>query len=1844
MSSTSPMCGNSVIHGKKIGNQFPGSCNFFIFSLINHDHSTKRSMRIKLLLFPVIICVLLLSACQRNSVALSYTNAKGEVPLLGNLIFRFNQSMVKDSLLNSWDSTEYISFEPAIKGRFRWQNPDELVFSPSQPLNPASGYKAKVKDAVLRFSKYNSVKDGDAISFHTPDLALDNFQVVWIGETSTSAVPQLDLFFNFPVDPAGLKDKLSLEIEGQKKDYSLVTTSADNKISLRINGLKSEDKDYQVKLAIGKGIRPEGGSNSTKDPITATLSIPSPYVLTIQGMEAEHDGAEGVVKVITSQQLAPESVRSFVKISPDLGFTVELNESGFSVRSDKFDMEKSYIVTIVKGLRGKIGGVLKEDYDGNVAFGELEAGISFTNSKAIYLSKKGGGNIEVKLTNVAKVKLVVSKIYESNLLMAQRYGYYPQETRSSYASYDGEGEGDYYESDAGDVTLGDVIFEKEIDTRSLPKSGGGRILDFSQFEDRLPDFKGIYHVMIRSTKDYWVKDSRFISSSDLGLIAREGQDKIYVFTNSIKTALPVDGVNVSVYANNNQLIGTGATNGEGVAEIAYSKKDFSGFRPAMIIAKTADDFNYLPFSNTRVNTSRFDVGGKRTNASGLDAFIYAERDIYRPGEKVNFSVIVRDRQWKSPGDIPLKLKFLMPNGKELRSFRKSLNEEGAVEGSVDIAGSAITGGYTLEVYNSTDVLLASRNFSIEEFVPDRIRVNTKLDKGSLKPGEAAVLSINAMNFFGPPAANRNYETEIQVRQRSFSPEKFGDYDFGLANQHSFFDKVVKQGKTDAEGNASESYAVPATYANMGALQTNFYTTVFDETGRPVSRATSADIYTQDIFYGIKYDWFYYTPLNQAMKLQMVSVNKDGNVVSSTAKIQVIKHEYRTVLTKSGSYFRYESQKEDKQMIESQVTIGNNTVYSYVPRSPGDYEVRVYRPGANSYVSRSFYSYGSWGGDNNSFEVNNEGNINIELDKKSYLSGESVKASFRTPFNGRMLVTMETDHVVSYQYVEVNKRTASLDLKLTGDHVPNVYITATLIKPHEVSDIPLTVAHGFQNVKVEEKSRRIAVQIIAQKTVRSKTHQRVTVKAAPNSYVTLSAVDNGVLQVSDFKTPDPYNYFYQKKALQVSSYDLYPLLFAEVRAKLSSTGGDGDLEMAKRVNPMPAKRIKVVSYWSGIKKTNGSGEASFDFEVPQFSGEIRLMAVSYKGQSFGATDNTMTVADPIVISTALPRFLSPGDTVSVPVTLSNTTDKAASVTASINVEGAVKVVGGASQAVSLNAKSEGRTMFSLIASPSIGIGKVSIMVNGLGERFQDVTEISVRPPSTLQKVTGSGSVVGGSTQRINIGLSDFIPGSTGYSLMISRSPAMELGDHLRYLVQYPYGCTEQTISAAFPQLYYGDMADLMQSGQGNKINANTNILEAIRKIKMRQLYNGAVTLWDGEGKEDWWSTIYAAHFLLEARKAGFDVDNSLLETMLGYINNRLKNRETIVYYYNRDQNKKIAPKEVAYGLYVLAMAGRTNVPAMNYYKSNPSILALDSRYLLSAAYALAGDKRSFTAMLPSAFAGEESVPQTGGSYYSDVRDEAISLNALIDVDPGNPQIGTMVKHVSDKLRNRRWLSTQERAFAFLALGKHLRAAKNATATAEIRVNGKTVAKVDGGQWKGDMKALGGNAVEIVTKGNGRLYFFWEAEGISASGAYKEEDSYLKVRKRFYDRFGHPITGNSFKQNDLVIIGLTLERSFSTVIENVVITDLLPAGFEIENPRTKEIPGMDWIKDGSTPTSLDVRDDRIHFFVDAYNNKQTYYYAVRAVSPGQYKMGPVSADAMYNGEYHSYNGAGVIRVVQ
>lgn len=1786
--------------------------------------------------FPLLLVTLFVASCNKNKVNLVDTNAHDEIPSLGNLTFTFDKDLCPDSLLNYWDSTEYIHFEPKIAGRFRWQNANELVFSPEAELPPATGFKAEVTKSILQFTKYSMGKC-EIPAFYTPHIKLENVFAMWnASEGSTGAAyPQMELDFNYPVNPAQLRDLLSIEMEGQKKDINIQTAGTENRISVSVMNMSIEDKDVTGKVYIKKGLLPAGGNRGTEKDIETSFSLISPFTLSITNLEAEHDGIAGTVKIYTSQPAVAENLKQFISISPAVEYKTDILNDGLVISSDEFDVSKSYSLILKKGLKGKIGGTLKEEYSNTLVFGKLEPHVSFVNSKGVYLGAKGSGNIEIKINSVEKVKVIVSKIYESNLLLAQHHGYYPED------AYYNE-EYDYSYGSSNSVTYGDIIWEKVIETKNLPRRGGSRIFTFNP-DDKLKDYKGIYHIKVRSTEDYWREDSRFISLSDIGLIVKQTDSKVYVFANSIKTAQSMGGVSISVVGNNNQQIGSGTTGSDGVAAIDLKRKDFAGFKAAMITAKTADDFNYLPFSSTQVNTSRFDVGGKRANSTGLDAFVYAERNLYRPGEKVNMAVIIRDWKWKNPGEVPVKLKFLLPNGKELKTIKRTLNSESSLEFQTDLSPTAVTGNYTLEVYTGNDVLLTSGVIHVEEFMPDRLKLTTSTDKKFMKPGETVNLNLNAVNFFGPPAANRKYEVEIQLKAKYFSPDKYGRFDFWLADRNSDFSSDVKSGTTDENGNAKIQYTVDASYTNRGVLEASFFSTVFDETGRPVNRKNSLDVFTQDVFYGIGNDGYYYYGLNQKVSFPVIALNKDEQPLNNvTAHVQIIKHDYKTVLSRYNEYFRYESQREDKTIIDQNITIsGENTVYSFVPRTPGEYEIRVGKPGTNTFVKSNFYSYGYMSGSYGNFEVNNEGQIEIETDKKEYAAGDKCKALFKTPFNGRMLVTVETDKVVHHQYVDVLNRSASIDLPVSAEYLPNAYISATLIKPHEESEMPLTVAHGFKPVIVKDEGRKIKVEIFAEKNVRSRTHQKIKVKAAPNSKVTLAVVDEGILQITGFKTPDPYGYFYAKRALEVNSYDLYPLLFPELGTMLSSTGGDG-FDMSKRTNPLQNKRVKLLSYWSGILDASGSGEVSYEFDVPQFSGQVRIMAVAHKESSFGSAETNMTIADPVVISTALPRFLSPGDTLQMPVTISNTTNNAKAAVVTLKLNGPLKVSGSAQNNIQLKAGSESRVDFNIIADPKIGEAKVSLEVMSGNEKYLEETDITIRPPASVQKITDAGAITAGSTKLISFGSEKFIPASAEYRLVLSKNPALELADQVYRLIGYPHGCTEQTISKAFPQIYFSDLAEAMKLDNGVKINANYNVQEAIRKIKMRQLYSGAITLWDNEGSENWWTTAYAAHFLIEARKAGFEVDNSLLDNIYKYLSARVKSREYVTYYYNENLKKQIAPKEIAYSLYVLSLAGKPQVSTMNYYKQNSNLLALDSRYLLSAAFALAGDKTKYRELLPSAFAGEVASKESGGSFCSDVRDEAVALNAILEVDPSNGQVGTMAKHLSTELKRRNYLSTQERAFAFLALGKIARAANAATVTGTVKVNGKEIAKTDGSMLTLNTKQLGGGQVEITTSGNGRLYYFWQAEGISRDGSIKEEDSYLKVRKKFYTRNGSQITNGSFSQNDLIIVGITLEKSYSGTLENIVVTDMLPAGFEIENPRIKELPDAGWIKNESYPEHTDIRDDRINFFTSLSGSPKTFYYAVRAVSTGKFVMGPVMADAMYQGEYHSYNGGGVIQI--
>ncbi|QNE38310.1 alpha-2-macroglobulin family protein [Hymenobacter sp. NBH84] len=1829
--------------------------------------------------------LLFLCACTKTT---SPTAPNGEeIDPYQNLVFEFDQAVVGPEQQDRWDTTQVVTFEPAVRGKFKWNNDRELIFSPLTPFRPSTTFRATLRPQALPTDKRDTKLPENRQVFHTPYLQPGTVQAFWgrSRRAAGTAEVRLDVPFNYAVRPADVRPLLRLTQNGQPVAFEVLTTEPDQTIQLALT--QDVRPGSPLTVALAAGLRAAGSDQPTTQDFTLPVDVPDPQALAVSSVSGYLQGADPVVTVRTNQPVAEGDLTGVLAVSPQVPFAVETQEGGFTLKGG-FEVGKSYQVRIGSGLRGTLGGQLDEDVTQTVSFGNERPTISFASGdKAMYLDALGARNLGVRINEVAQVKVTIAKVYANNIQQLLRsgsqYGYPEYDPDSEEDNTDDNGEYidrsfQYYDVE----NLGNVLSERTYTVAGLPKQQGLRLLNLSLKELEFTDgLKGLYIIKIQDTERQWLQVSKLVAVTDIGLIVKQGAaGSTLVFTNSIRDAKPLAGVSVRFVSSNNQVMGTGTTNADGVAKFD-STAATSRFRLGMVMAQRQSDFTFLDLSRSRVETSRFEVGGLQRNAARYQAFLYGDRDLYRPGDTIRTNTIIRTENWQAPPkNLPVKIRLLLPTGKEYASLRKQLSAAGSFEAQFILPPSIMTGLYTLEVLTGNDVLLTSCQLSVEEFIPDRMKVTVKASRAVVKPGQPVSAQIMAQNLFGPPAADRKFEVEFSLKEKPFTPKNYPDYTFAINSGEkrrgnygyqeqtpisARFEKTVREGTTDAAGRGTATYQVPD-YTDLGTLEGAAFATVFDETGRPVNRLATFEVQTQPVLFGIK-ELPELVSTREKVPVQMVALTPAGQPTSASARVQVVRLLWETVIERQGGRYIYNSQKREQVVSSQQLTVGagGGVAVSFAPTYSGEYEIRVARPGATTYVAQRVYAYGYGDTQANSFEVNNEGEVTIEPDKPKYEPGETAHLLLKTPFPGRVLVTVERNRVLNSFYVTTDEKSAKVDVPIRAGHVPNVYVTATAIRAIRDNRLPLTVARGFVPLMVEKPGSKLTVSIKAPVQSRSQTFQTIEVSTAPKAQVTLAVVDEGILQMKDYRTPDPHGYFYQKRALEVQAYDVYPFLLPELGT--SSSGGDA-ADLSRRTTPVPSRRVKLLAKWSGVFTADASGKVRYRVRIPQFSGAVRIMAVAYKDDAFGAAEHTMRVADPVVISTALPRFLSPGDTIDVPVTLTNTTNGKILVMVEPGLTGPLElaephkvlphtngvITEQASQYwLPLNPNNERRFTFPIRATQSIGNGIVTVKVTGkkgITETFTETIELPVRPASPLQKRNGSGEVAGGATQPLKL-QTDFLPSSLRSQLVVSRSPMTVFAKDLRYLLQYPYGCLEQTVSAAFPQLYYGDLAATLgqQTGKVAKAspyNPNYHVQEAIRKVEAQQMYNGSLSYWPGGDYDNWWATAYAAHFLLEAQQASFTVNKTVLDRVLRYLQARVRRRETDTYNIIQTggaiQPVTRAKRETAYSLYVLALAGQPDAVALNYYKANRALLTEDARWVLACTFAVAGNQRSFQQLLPARFAPKTTDGrELAGSFSSLIRDEALVLNALLAADADHPQVAPLARQLSRQVQQASWLNTQERAFSLLALGKLARRNAASTVTAALLADGKVV-----GQFSGkdvSVTNVANRPLMLRTQGSGKLYYFWEMEGISPTGRVPEEDQYLRIRREFLDRNGQFFATTSFKQNDLVVVRLTLQAAESAgTVENVAVTDLLPAGLEIENPRIGAVRDLAWATDAAQPDYLDVRDDRLNLFTTATPRPKVFYYLARAVSKGTFKLGPVSADAMYNAAYHSYSGAGVVRV--
>ncbi len=1797
-------------------------------------------MRIKILC--MILLSMLLAACGNGLKIVSISPGK-DILLNQTFPFKVNEDICPSNKLNIWTDENFVKFTPEIKGKYKWISPNTFIFSPIQQLEPIQKYEATLTEAALFGAKEISISS-DKIEFSTPDFKATKAEFFWsnIPFEYYKANIQSIIEFNYPVNIDHIKQYLVVKLNGNSiNNYKISNTQETDKINIIIEKVQQTEKAQNIEITLKSGAESIYGKKGTEKEEVFKYLLPAKQDLEISGSASGFDGANGWVEIAFTQGLDEKDLPQNIIFNPSKSVQYAFMDNKVRITGN-FGNSSTVNVILKKGLKGISGGVLKEDFEQDFSFVNLSPTINFTDETGKYLRYNGEKTLEVNAVNIDEVEIEVYQIFKNNLLyFLNRYSY--MDDYSNFEAIEPE-------------SLGKVLYKEKV---ALNNNQNWLEKFQININKTIPNKdKGLYNINVYSTEDRWTNTSKTIAMTDLGLITKMSGGMLMVFCNSIETTEPIANVEITLISSSNQTIISGKTDKDGVFKFDSLNKVMGSFSPRLIVAETENDFNYLDLNSMEIETSRYDITGDFSGNDIYSAFIYGERDLYRPGETGHFSAIIRDNKMQVVKDFPVIFKVISPNGAMYREFSSSVNEQGSFEIALDFPDYIQTGIYRLELYTQSNEFINRHIINVEDFVPDKIRVALNTNKDDYKPGEIVNVNIESEFLFGGKASGLKYQTDFHLVEKQFYSNKYKDYSFtGSKNKSPSIENFVAAGVLDNEGKGKSEYMIPSTATTTGYFNGYAVVNVFDLNGRSVVKSQKFKVYPFDYFVGINLKGSYFGT-GENIIAKTILLDKNSNPISNhNLTLKLIRYEWKSILKKDyGNNFYYDSERKQNVVWEKDISSSNNPKETkFAVEKSGAYELRISEKGSENYSSYEFYAYGWSSSTISSFEVDKDGRIDIVLDKEKYNVGEKAKALFTTPFNGKMLVTLERNGIENYYYLDVQNRSAELTFDLKEEFLPNVYISATLFKKHTTDNsTPFFVAHGYKSLNIENLDNKITTEIISPASIKPNNKIKVSVKTnSRNSFVTLSAVDEGILQLYNSKSPDPYNYYYSPKSLKTKSYDVYKFLLPEIaKSSLLTGGGDKltsenfDAMIKARSNPIKTKRFKPFSYWSGITTTNSSGNAEFEINIPNINTEVRFMAVSYKDSKFGFAEKSMKVYNDLIIEPEVPRFLAPEDEFIMPVSIINTTKSSQSTKVQVNAENFVYLTSEQSQNVSVPANSHVTIEFKIKAKNEIGVGKIKIFTVGK-IKSEELIEIGVRPVTPYTVTTKSGTIKAGETLNLSIP-NDYYPKLTKSNLVISKLYASSYSGMLKKLVEYPHGCLEQTVSKAFPLLYLGDLANLVSKNTFAQSNPIYYINEAINKVSSMQRWDGGIAYWISDEQSQYWTSVYAAHFLISAKKANYQVNSEVLNKLMRYLQKRSKQNVLVDYNYytnNSITSKKIANKNNIYALYVLAMAGKPDISTMNYYKANKNILTGDTRYLLAGAYAYSGRMNIFNELTNEALNFEQNTRSLGNDFDSYIRSNAIMLYVLADLNPNDAKIPKLVKFLNtNAIELKKAESTQDLAFTLLALGKVAKGQENSNVDINIFVDGKVIKSSKNSDLSLDEGEFKSNSISVKATGKGLMYYYFTIEGITKT-KIENYDRNIKVRREYLDyKTKGGVNLENTTQGQLLYCKITITSAAQTV-NNIAITNLIPACLEIENPRLPEVNRATFQSDKlMNVRNIDIRDDRLNLFTDIQDwQTREYYFMVRVSYRGKFSNPAISAEAMYApSEYASLNGSGKFEI--
>jgi len=1790
----------------------------------------------------------------RKSVLISEFSPAGESQKSTNITVVFSTNIVPSDSVEVLMDQAPVRIQPPVPGRFKWVDTRTLRFLPTELLNPATQYHVEVLPSIVQGSD-QYLKGRRNFEFSTSSVRVERLSHQILSSETRPAAGRFSLTFDFSevVDPSVFEGKLDLVwISGdarQSVGYSTITVTPAKQIAIESNELPNLDKRGTLQIILKPGWTCVNGNLPVAKEFEQSITIGGKPRLVVENIAAGREAGERFwVRIRFSSPIDMSSVRDFVEFDPSLEFQSSSEEAGSSLRlTGSIQPNLEIHVKVLEGLRAADGTRLENTFSQRVVLEDLQPSVTFA-SPGIYLSSQGLKNVEINVVNVDKIHIEVEKIYPNNLLY-----------------YLGLNEWE------GTRNLGYRIHEEDIDVNPVKNQTTSVTVNFQQFLHQHPT--GLFRLIIRRDEYYWMNDVKTVLLTDVGLIAKRTDQELSAWAISTSTLEPLSGVEVILYSGNNQEMARGSTDAGGAVKFPLTASD--EFQPYLITGTSGENVSYLLFDQCRISTSDFDVTGRPTLMTGYEAFLYTDRGVYRPGDTVHAAGVVRGVGAEVPKSFPLRLEILGPDGRVFLDQTLREQDEGMVEVSIEIPNYAKTGGYVANLYGAGKQPIGRTRFSVEEFMPDRIKVIVTTDKAGYRTGDSLRIDVTGTMLFGPPAAGRKSSISYQIESVPFVPPKWNSYVFGNSRRERISSKSEEIERTlDSGGRTSVSFPIAKNLMPPAAMRITVRGEVREEGGRAVTGYATADLHAYPMYIGLRRVTEGYSDPEQEEAFRFITVDTEGNAIpfpSLTAKLfrvqwqSVLKRDRRGVM-------RYQSEQWD-EFIDAKdlVSTGEPGTFAFTPPEWGSYRVVVSDPASGSSTAVLFYVSG-WG--YAPWSMENPDRIDIELDKELYRPGDIAQAVIKAPFSGKLLLTVEREKMHYSRMLTLEGNTVTVPIQVKPEYLPNAYVTAILIRaPESAEKFAPSRAYGTAPLKVVTDGSKLTVQVEMPEESRPLKPLEISVHVDDNSgrstssaQVTVALVDEGILQLTGFDSPDPMDFFYGKKKLEVDTYDIFAWLLPEVATSEVHSSPSGDRAEAARLGhliPVTVRRVKPVALWSGIVRTNASGDATITFDLPQFDGKLRAMVVAASKDKFGSTEANVTVRNPIVLTPTIPRFVSSNDDFLIPVTVFNGTGSQADIrltleqTTNLDLEIlqpslTIAVPDGGEESVSFRVRT-GR-----------GMGKITFVLTAesKGTKVLHTVDLPFRPPAPPISETGSGSVTEGYDAVLTMP-ANWVEGTAKYSLKLSSLPMMKFANSLQYLLRYPYGCAEQTTSSAFPLLYFKDLAQAVEPALFEGNAPEYYVSEAIRRLVSMALPEGAFGFWPGGHTWHVWASIYALHFLAEADHAGYPVPDQILRDGRKFLRRVVRDRERRSDYYrgwgffepfqgryDAEMERRWIIQQLrsqAYAAYVLALMGDPDQGSMHYFfDSMQEYLQDDSRTFLAGAFALTGDLITAYRLLPVSYKPQSDERESGGNFNSGTRMEGIILSILADVAPDNPAVPDLITSLSEKASRNQLYNTQETAWTLMALGKLLHATGKADYTGVLTIDGIARADFTTAEFALTDSALGGRQIRIAIRGEGTCYYYWEARGIPIDQQFREESNGLTVRRTYLDANGQPINLEQFRHGELYVTRIEIEAPNQRV-ENVIIDDMLPAGLEIENPRLSSRTrgaAVSWLpKEFDQSDYMDIRDDRMLLFTNLeLKTKKRFYYSVRAVTEGTFTLPPVSAECMYDPALKSVSSSGFIAI--